>query len=183
MMLLKKELSKLFIICSLICLNAACQKTEAVKPIATDLNIEKRADQTCYNFDISFIDSSNTKAVLKSKRARIFLDSNKTFLDSGVNVFFYTENGKQTGTLAADNLIIDDITKNMFATSNVVVISDSSKTRLETNKLEWNNENQKIYSNVYVKIISPTETIEGWGLESDEKLTNYKIFKVKGIKQ
>ena len=144
---------------------------------------EKISDQICYDLDIAFIDSSNTKAILKANRARIYLDSNETLLDNGVKVRFFSSSGKQSGTLNSDNVRVDDLTKNMFATGNVVVISDSSRTKLETSELEWNQEKKKIFSNVYVKITSPNETIEGIGLESDEKLDNYRIYKVSGIKE
>ena len=161
---------------------SACQSPESAKPIITEFEQEKQPDQICFDLVLTFIDSSNTKAIVKARRARVFLDSNKTFLDSGVTVQFFNENGKKTGTLTADRVKIDDITKDMFASGKVVAISDSSRTKLETEELDWNNETKKIYSNVYVKITSPSEIIEGRGLESDEQLNNYKIFKVTGIK-
>lgn len=182
----KNRYSKLFIaIFYVFCLifTTNCKNNETKMQNIQSTTQEKLPDQICYNLDIAFIDSSNTKATVKAKRAKVFADSNKTFLDSGVFVQFFNEFGKKTGNLTAKNVEINDLTKDMFATGNVVVISDSSKTKLQTNELEWKNNTKKIYSNVYVKITSPNEIIEGFGLESDEKLNNYKIFKVTGIKQ
>ena len=69
----------------------------------------------------------------------------------------------------------------MFAKGNVVVISDSTNTSLETQKLNWDNIEKKIYSDLFVKITTPKEIINGVGFESDEHLHNYKIFKVTGV--
>ena len=69
----------------------------------------------------------------------------------------------------------------MFATGNVLVISDSTKSQLETEELEWNNSTHKLHSQAFVRITSPKEIINGWGFESDENLSNYKIFKVNGV--
>ncbi|MDR0928050.1 MAG: LPS export ABC transporter periplasmic protein LptC [Ignavibacteria bacterium] len=146
------------------------------------VSVEQLPDQVCYNLDIAFIDSSTTKAVVVAGRAQIYNDSSKTYLDRGVNVEFYDAFGKRTGTLTADNVVINDITKDMIATGNVVVVGDSTRTTLHTSELEWNNTTKLIHNKSYVKIVSPTEIIEGIGIETNENLSNYKIYKVTGIK-
>ena len=45
--------------------------------------------------------------------------------------------------------------------------------------MEW--KKRKLFSNQYVKINSPVEIIEGYGFESNQDLSNYKIFKVSGV--
>jgi hypothetical protein len=47
----------------------------------------------------------------------------------------------------------------------------------------WDNGSQKLYSTEFVTITSPNEKIQGYGFESDQNLTNYKIFKVSGVKK
>ena len=156
---------------------------DATKEIeSNDVNYKDMPDQICYNMEFVFFDSSSIKNVINSQRARIYNDKKETILDGKVLVRFYDANNKQSGTLNADLVNIDDATKDMIASGNVVVFSDSSKTKLETSELKWKQETGKIYTNVYVKITSPTEIIEGIGLESDESLSNYRIFKVTGIK-
>ncbi|MCL2040281.1 MAG: LPS export ABC transporter periplasmic protein LptC [Bacteroidetes bacterium] len=140
-------------------------------------------DQVCYNMDFVFFDSSYTKTIIHSKRTRVYNKKNETVLDSGVFVRFFNNIGVQTGILQADIVVIDDITKDMLANTNVVVISDSSNTKLETNELKWRHNDRKIYTDAKVKITSPNEVIEGIGLISNEDLSNYKIYKVTGIRQ
>ena len=141
-------------------------------------------DQTGWNVTVRFLDSSFTKAILRAGRTRIFQKRNETILDEGLEVeFFSAETNKRVSKLTADSAIVDDRTKNIVAKGKVVIVADSSGTRLETSVLHWNNKTQKLYSTEYVKITTRTETLEGWGFESDQNLNNYKIFKVSGIKR
>jgi LPS export ABC transporter protein LptC len=71
----------------------------------------------------------------------------------------------------------------MLAKGNVIVVSDSASTKLQTNELHWKQSTRKIHTDAYVKITSPNEIINGWGFESNENLSNYKIYKVTGIRQ
>jgi LPS export ABC transporter protein LptC len=74
---------------------------------------------------------------------------------------------------------VDEATNNLEATGNVVVTSDSGVV-VVTNKLFWDNARQKIFSDAFVKITSPTEQLQGQGFESDQNLKNYRIFKATG---
>jgi len=155
--------------------------------VAHKKNIDNSAiglipDQISWDVKVTFIDSSYTKAILYAKRARIYQKKKETLLDSGIKVLFLSKTtGATVSTLTADSARIDDESKNMLAFGKVVVVSDSTKTTLETSLLEWNNASQKLYSTEFVKITSPEETIKGVGFESDQNLNNYKIFKVKSI--
>lgn len=156
---------------------------KAVKT-ADSLVVEKMPDQISHDVEVIFIDSSYTKAVLYAKRARIYQDRMETLLDSGLKVLFYSkETGQRISRLTADSARIDDRTKNMLAMGNVVVISDSNMTKLETPELEWINARQLLYSTAKVKITTANEIINGRGFESDPKLDRYKIKNVSGITQ
>lgn len=133
---------------------------------------------------VTFVDSSHTKAVLKADRARVFSEHKKTYLDGNVKTDFFSAKTKERiSWLSSDSAEIDDSSKDMLAKGNVVLVSDSNKTRLETSILFWDNKTQKLYSTEFVKIKSPQESISGWGFESDINLNNYRIFKVSGIQK
>lgn len=145
---------------------------------------EEQADITSWNINLKLYDSTFVRAIIKAKKARVFSERQETILDSNVYVEFFSKNSfKKAGELYCDWAKIDDNTKNMIAKGNVIVISDSSKTKLQTSILHWNNQTQKFYSSEYVQIKSPYEYIEGYGFESDINLTKYKIYKVRGVKQ
>lgn len=151
----------------------------AKMPTAEDYST--KPDQISHDLKVFFVDSSYTKAILTAKLGRVFTERGETLLDSGVRVdFFSKETGARISYLTADSARIDDKTKNMLARGNVVVVSDSSATRLETSLLEWDNTRQKVYSTENVKITTPTQTIRGRGFISDVQLTDYRIFKMSG---
>lgn len=154
-----------------------------VKTLFSIDSLKDSPDQISYDFTVYFMDSSLVKAYLKADRARIYNKQKITKLDSNVNVNFYSqESGKIVSNLKADSVQINDATKDMVAMGNVIVVSDSTHTTVTTTLLKWNNDTRKLTSDRYVKIVSPTQEIEGIGFVSDETLKNYTIYKVKGVK-
>ncbi|HYF04177.1 MAG TPA: LPS export ABC transporter periplasmic protein LptC [Patescibacteria group bacterium] len=137
-----------------------------------------------WNITVRFMDSTITKAILKGRRARVYEERQETLLDSGVVVDFMGTTGTgRVARMTSDSARVDDRTRDMIARGNVVVISDSTGKKLTTTLLTWDNATQKLRTTEYVKIESPGEIIEGFGLESDQYLKEYRIFKVSGIKQ
>ena len=141
-------------------------------------------DQTGWDLEVFFVDSSFTKAILHAKRGRVYQNRMETKLDGGMRVDFFSQTSKgRVSYLTADSAVIDDKTKNMIARGHVFVYADSSKATLNTSVLQWNNTTQKIFSTEYVVFNRPGETITGWGFESDQNLNNYKIYKVSGVEK
>ncbi len=135
-----------------------------------------------YDIIVRFSDSSFTRAVLKAGRAEVDEVQRETLLGNGVFVTFNSRvTGEPSAWLKADSAIIDDRTKDMTAIGNVHVHSDSSNTSLTTSRLVWDQSKERITSSEYVKITTPSEIIEGVGFVSDQHLTNYRIFQVRGI--
>lgn len=137
-----------------------------------------------YGITVHFTDSSATKAQLRGDVARIFEDRMETTLSGNVVVeFFSIRTGKRAATLRADSAWIDDRTKNMVAIGNVVVVADSTRTRLSTPRLFWDSASERVSSTDRVSIVSPRETIDGVGFESDQALSSYKIYNVRGVQR
>jgi|APTNR8051073442_1049403.scaffolds.fasta_scaffold09207_5 LPS export ABC transporter protein LptC len=174
---------KLILLIILISFSSCSEDKKEVKTLFAIDDVKDSPDQISYDFSVYFMDSSLVKAFLKADRARIYEKKKETKLDSHVVVDFYSkENGKKVSNLRADSVTIDDATRNMIAMGNVVVVSDSNNTTVNTSVLEWHNETRRLTSDKYVKIVSPDQEIEGIGFESDETLKNYTIYKVKGVK-
>ena len=74
---------------------------------------------------------------------------------------------------------VDDRKQDMIAYGNVVVVSDSGMILL-TDTLRWDNERQKIISEIPVTIISDTDTLYGDTFISDPSLENYEITNSRG---
>ena len=84
--------------------------------------------------------------------------------------------------LTAQSATVDDITKNMTARGNCVVVSDSGTT-LTTEVLQWDNRRRKIHSDQFVRIVSPKEILQGYGFEADQNLNDYVIYRISGQKR
>lgn len=173
----------LFVILIFILISCNKRNEFVAKKIDSLAGIEQ-PNQVAVDIEVIFADSNYTKAILKSKRARIFNSINTTYLDSSVNVDFLSKySKKRMSNLISDSARIDDISRDMIAMGNVIVVSDSSGVKLETEILEWSNKRQKVYSNEFVKITTKNELITGYGFESNPDLSNYKILKVSGIQR
>ncbi|MFP4370056.1 MAG: LPS export ABC transporter periplasmic protein LptC [Bacteroidota bacterium] len=168
-----------------ILLLASCEEKTVVKKQNIDsLDLALAPDQVSNDVEVIFADSSFTKAILKADRAEVYSDKAETILEGSLVVEFMSKStGKRVSVLTANSAIIDNKTNNMLAKGDVVVVSDSTDTKLQTQVLEWNDETRKIYSTEFVKITTPRERIEGYGFESDPHLDNYKIFKVSGVQR
>lgn len=159
----------------------SCQEQADVQPVGEDPYLDAPLHLS-HDIKVVFLDSGDTRAELDAGVAMMYEDRKETILGQGMRVIFYNRTtGLQAAVLTADSAVIDDRTKDMTAIGNVVVKSDSNQTTLETSRLVWDQTTEKIRTNEYVVITSPTEVLEGHGLISDQYLTSYRIFNVKGI--
>ncbi len=173
-------ISILFITCLI-----SCDETPGMKGKPNNkIQAGTAPDQTGQIVRVHFIDSSFTKAILDAGRTRIYQDRMETLLDGGVKVDFFSKNsGRRASHLTSDSAVIDDKTRNMIAKGHVIVIGDSSGVVLKTSILHWDNITRKLFSTAYVEIDRPGEHLQGFGFESDQSLTYYKIFKVSGVQR
>jgi len=186
--MLERALNITFLVLLLVIISlhiSSCEEKIAAKPQKLDsLDWSIQPDQIADNFRIRFVDSNWTRAILNGGRGKVYNSRMETIIDKGLRLELFSKNTQKVTTwLTADSARIDDNSHDMFAYGKIIVFSDSSQTKLETNFLQWNHQQQKFYSNAFVRISSPLEIIEGYGFESDQHLKNYKIYKVSGVKQ
>jgi len=172
-----KKLSLLLFLFFFILINGC--GTERVKPgINSKIEVSELPAQESHNSTIIFSDSGVTKAILWVGHLRMFVQSQETLIDSNLRLDFYNDSEIKTTTLTSKKGRVDDKTKNLYAIGDVVATNDSSGVVLKTEELMWRNDDSKIVSDKFVRIISPTEIIEGYGFESDQHLKNYSIYRV-----
>ena len=153
---------------------------EKIKPSISSIQMgQDIPSQESWNATITFTDSGRVSGILKAGYISSFADKKYTLLDSSITVDFFDEQERHTSLLTAKRGRVNDVTHDFEAYEDVVVISDSGTT-LKTEELYWSNKTQKVHTESYVEIISPTEQIQGHGLESNQSLKNYKIFRVTG---
>jgi LPS export ABC transporter protein LptC len=156
---------------------SACE--EKVKPTVVPIASTELPSQESWNSTVVFSDSAHLKAVLWSGHISAFSSRQVTELGDSVHVDFYNELEQHTSVMTARRGVVHDATRDMEAYEHVVVISDSG-TVLRTERLFWNNLTRKIHTDAFVDIKSPKEHIMGHGMESDQGLKNYRIFRVTG---
>ncbi len=148
------------------------------KPASSDVIGKETPTHESWNSSVLFTDSSVTKAVLFAGHISVYTESAYTLIDSGAKVEFYKDE-KIVSTLTGKRGKINDKTKDIEIFDSVMVVSSDS-IRLNTSRLYWNNTTRKVSTEEFVKIKTPNEEIEGYGFESDQSLSNYRIFRVSG---
>ncbi len=154
----------------------SCTEEKVQPELVQNIANEEIPAHESWNSKIIFTDEGNLKAVLFTDHLKKFEMQKLTFLD-GVKIDFYDKQEKVASRLTSLKGKVDDITRDMYAIDSVVAVNDSG-TVLRTNELMWRNKDQKIITDKFVSIKSSKEVIEGYGLESDQGLHNYVIFKV-----
>lgn len=153
---------------------------EKIKPsVLPGIDSESLPQQESWNSKIVLSDSGRVKAMIYATYVRVYQSPAETHLLNGMKVHFYGEDGKESSVLTAQSGKVDENTKNLEATGNVVVVSSDSTT-LRTEKLYWDNKRQVVHTTEFVRIDSPKERLQGYGFESDQHLRRYRIFKVSG---
>ncbi len=138
--------------------------------------------QESWNSTIVVSDSGRVSAIIVAGYIRVSELSRQTQMSQGVKVRFFNREGKQTSTLTSDEGSVDEVTNNLEARKNVVVIS-SDKSKMLTEQLFWDNHRQLIYTPEYVQIATVKEKMQGHGFESDQSLKHYRVFRVTGQTQ
>ena len=162
----------------LLCGAVLCSCENKFVPPKTDLKSEDIPEQESWNSSVAFSDSGNVKAILRAGHIMAFNKKGYTLIDSGAKVDFYT-NKEIVSTLTSKKGKVLEPSKNIEIYDSVVVVNKEGSI-LQTQKLFWDNKTQKVSTDVYVKIKTPKEEVEGIGFISDQNLKNYTIFKVTG---
>lgn len=159
--------------------------TNDMKEVMTLPENKLRPSQIGDSVTMLYTDSSQLKIMLKANRMLMF-DKNVTepftVMPKGVFVTFFNEDEKVSATLKANYGVRYNTSKRMEARYAVEVVNKEG-TKLETEKLVWNEAKQRIYTDAPVKITTATEIIMGQGMESNQDFTQYELKKVTGTIQ
>jgi LPS export ABC transporter protein LptC len=149
-----------------------------IKPsVLPGLDSKTIPQQESWNSTIILSDSGRVQAKIRAGYIQKFDSPQETQMSEGVTVFFYNDLGKQTSVMTARRGKVNEQSYSIQAEGDVLVVADDS-TKLRSEKLFWDNKRQLIYTDEYVYVTSPREKVQGRGFESDQRLRNYRIFKV-----
>ncbi|PEN06805.1 LPS export ABC transporter periplasmic protein LptC [Longimonas halophila] len=91
-----------------------------------------------------------------------------------VHVQLFTPEGDSSATITADSLLYFSDEGRADAYGNVVVRTPEGR-QLYSEHVVWRQSDRKVRSSRFVRIVTPTETLNGQGLVADEDLSSYQI--------
>ncbi|MCI0493624.1 LPS export ABC transporter periplasmic protein LptC [candidate division KSB1 bacterium] len=153
------------------------KKHESASANSEDLEFP---DQEGWNSVVTTTKNGLVSAIIHYGRMQQFKKKKVVELFEGIKVDFFDEKGKPTSNLISETGKINEVTNDIEASGNVVVVSDTGIT-LRTKYLKWDNNIEKIISNEFVTIITADQdTFFGKGFESDQNLNNWRILDFSG---
>ena len=159
------------------CLSSCISDPNAIKKFADPENIyiEISEDIRLLHKEKGFTSAIITAPILN----RYTKNENKITFPKGLQIELY-QNDLMTAIIQAGYGERDESTKIMKASEGVVIINYKQE-KMESEGLIWNESLSKINIEGKVKVTTPTDIIQGYGLESDDKFNNYTMSKITGI--
>jgi LPS export ABC transporter protein LptC len=154
-----------------------CTKEKVEPTEIGKISSEEIPDQESWNSTVFFSDSGKTQAILYAGNLKVFSKTKETLLDRNIKIDFYNNDGNKTTTITSKRGRVDERTNNLYAMDSVLAKNDSGIV-IKTDEMMWRNKDQKIVSDKFVTINTPSESIEGYGFESDQHLRNYVIYNI-----
>jgi LPS export ABC transporter protein LptC len=132
-------------------------------------------------FDIItlYSDSARVKLKLVANRQLEFTNGDREFPE-GLYLEFYENDGSITSTMRADYCYYtkeDDLYK---ATGDVVIKGVKKKELLNTEELFWNQKEEMVFTEKFVRIEKDGEIHMGDGLEAKQDFSEYRMLKSRG---
>ncbi|MFQ5571905.1 MAG: LPS export ABC transporter periplasmic protein LptC [Rhodothermales bacterium] len=104
----------------------------------------------------------------------MLLYSHPDSLQRRVTAYLYDALGDSSATLTADRVFYYERERRFEARNNVIVLTQDGK-RLESEHLIWVEEERQVRTPGFVRVVTPTEQLQGYGLIADENLETYQI--------
>jgi len=160
----------------------SCGSRTETGTVAENLFIgENDPVQESWNIHLTVYDSADTRLTLKAGHLAVYADDNDVttrHLDEGVYVESYTTQGEVETSITANKGIIHP--NGDLEAFDDVVIKSLEGTTIRTDYIKRIAASRHLWSDRFIVIEKPTETIRGYGFESNENLTDYTIFKASG---
>ena len=171
-------LNKLLLMMFLLWFFTSCENNESeisrVTARPNDPVEEITSLQTIYS------DSGAVKVLLEAPTMKkIMLPKPITELSKGMKISFYDANMNVISRMKSSYAIHYEQEHRWEARNNVEVVNLKGE-KLNTEKLIWDERENKLLSDNFVKITTSKEIIMGNGFEADQDFSHYKIFNVTG---
>lgn len=124
---------------------------------------------------IYMYDRSIVTAEINARQVRKFesIDSTMAY---DLKIDLFDNQGSVVSQVVSDSGLIRESTEDLHLYGHVVVITDN-ESRLETDSLYFDPQTDSIYTDEFVRISRPGDTLTGWGLQADRALNGLRILR------
>lgn len=165
-----------------LCLLAACKND----PKEIDMLVNKSTMQVDKAYDVTILYSENGQTKFRIFAKEFIRNENAkppyTDMKNGMRIEVFDDSLNVETVLSARYARLYEKQNNVLIRDSIVVVNKRNE-RLETEELVWNQTAKKFFTEKFVKITTPTQTIYGDGLEANEDFSWYRIKNPKGAVQ
>ncbi len=131
---------------------------------------------TVKDFETIYTDSGKVQMILTAPLMESYdkTDPKYSEFNSGIKVLFHDGHSVPVASVTAKYAKYTD-SKNLWELKDSVIAVNEAGEKLETEQLFWDQKKALIYTDRFVKITTEDQIIQGYGLESDPRLTKRKI--------
>ena len=165
----------------IILLASSCKKNSLTEIAAVVPPNDRSPSEISRDVEFILSDSAIVRAKLLSPEMQTFY-AEEQFVEmpKGLNVTFYNSAALPSGYLSANYGKRYTLKRIIEVKDNVVVVNTQHDT-FTTEFLTWNERQNKVYTDHYVRVKTKDEIITGEGFTSDLSFTNYEFRNIKGI--
>ena len=169
------------IVVMLLLCNTSCNKE---KKEVVDVSFDPETTYTLRTTDVSTLisDSGITRYRLNAKEWLVFGKAKDPYwyFPKGIYVEKFDTLFQSEASIQADTAYNYE-KKSLWKLVGNVKIESLEGTRFETSLLYWDQKEEKIYSDKYIRIEEEDKVITGIGFESNQDMSQYKIFDSQGV--
>lgn len=174
------HLKTCFLLAILSC-TAGCGAPEKGRPSsASGTSGESLPAQESWEITLEVSEAGRKSAVVTAGHASEYHQGAKKelLIDRGIRVTMFDRNGGPPTVMSAGRGIMHD-NQDIEAFDNVIIRSGDG-TVIRTEHIVRSSADRMLRSERYVTITKPSQTIRGYGFESDDAMKRYKIFQASG---
>lgn len=159
----------------------ACDSNEIAKIQAFD-ELENLPVLEASNFKTFYTDSGQVEFTLTAPKLLRYENDGKTYLEfpEGMQLIKYDSQKRIISSITAD-YAKQFLKEERWEAKNNVVVTNAQGDSLKTEHLIWEEKEEMIHTEEFVKIIRDDQIITGIGLTSDQDMVNWKIRDPKGV--
>lgn len=150
-----------------------CEK----KPVSYEkIDILTLPSQTARDFTSTYTDSGKIQLIFSAPLMERYEKTETPYAEfrSGIKVLFHDGNTKPVASVTAKYAKYNEKLSLWELQDSVIAINEAGE-KLETQLLYWDQKKEIIYTDRFVKITTEDQIVQGYGLESDPRLSKRRI--------